>query len=201
MTPSWILVTGVTNPRDAHLAEALGADAVGVVLVEGDPRRVRLDLAAEITLGLTIEAIAIMADPSPEELRSAVLMMEPSRLQLRVPPAADTPPPLPWYLSFPARDRSVVSQVKGHPGDRFLLDLAPEMLPGGAIWQRDRSLLREVGGLGAMVLGGLPDLAMAAEVVERARPWGIVLGACVEQAPGLLDGDKLQRAMRALRGR
>jgi phosphoribosylanthranilate isomerase len=94
-----------------------------------------------------------------------------------------------------------VSLVKGYQGDRFLLELAPDLLPGGRTWQRDRSLLREVGGLGAMVLGGIPQIGMLAEVTERARPWGVALGACVEQAPGLQDPDKLRQAMRALRGR
>ncbi|MFH1468891.1 MAG: hypothetical protein ABIO70_31175 [Pseudomonadota bacterium] len=201
MTPSWILVAGVTSPRDARLAEALGADAVSVVLIEGDPRRVRLDVAAEIAQGLTIETVAQLAAPSPEALREAVLTVEPSRLQLGAPPAADAPPPLPWYRAFPFRDRGVVSLVKDHEGDRFLLELAPDLLPGGRTWQRDRTLLREVGSLGAMVLGGIPEITMLAEVVERARPWGLVLGACVEQAPGLLDPEKLRRAMRTLRGR
>ena len=201
MTPSWILVAGVTSPRDARLAEALGADAVGVVLVEGDPRQVRLDLAAEIVQGLTIETVAELADPNPEALRAAVLTVAPTRLQLRALPAADSPPPIPWYRGFPARDRGVVSLVKDHPGDRFLLELSADLLPGGRTWQRDRSLLREVGSLGAMVLAGIPTLDVLGEVVERARPWGVVLGACVEQAQGLVDPEKLRTAMRLLRGR
>jgi phosphoribosylanthranilate isomerase len=201
LIPSWILVAGITTPQDARLAERVGADAISISLIDGDPRGVRIDTAAEIAGAVTIETVLELKDPSEEALRTAVLTVEPSLLLLHAPPSGDSPPPLPWFRSYRCQGRDVLRELKDLSTDRFLLEVSPPLLPGGAAWQRDRSLLREVGRVGAMVLAGVPSVDQLAEVVEKARPWGLALGACVEREPGWLDPGALDRAMTLLRGR
>ena len=200
MIPHWILVGGITTPQDARIAEALGADAISIVLTPGDPREVRLDVAAEIAASVTIESVLEVKDPSAEELRAATLTVEPTRLLMRGAPSLDEPPPLPWFRSFPCRGRAVLSDLKDHPGDRFLLEVEPRLLPGQPEWQRDRTLLREIGRMGAMVLGGVPCVDQLPGVIEKARPWGLRLRSCVEREPGWLDHAALEQAMITLRG-
>ncbi len=201
MIPAWILVGGLTSPQDARVAEALGADAISIVIDPEDPRGVRLDTAAEIAASVTLETVLEMKDPTAEDLRSAVLMVEPTRLMLRGVPPADEPPPLPWFRAFRCRGRTVLSDLKDFPGDRFLLELDPELLPDAKAWQRDRSLLLETGRMGAMIIGGIPELDLLPAVIEKIRPWGVRLRGCVERQPGWLDHDALERAMTTLRGR
>jgi phosphoribosylanthranilate isomerase len=199
--PHWILVGGLTSPQDARIAEALGADAISVVVDPADPRAVRLDMAAEIAASVTLETVLELREPSAEELRAATLTVEPTRLLLRGMPPADAPPPLPWFRVFQCSGRAVLSDLRDFPGDRFLLELEPDLLPGARGWQRDRTLLREVGRLGAMVVSGVPTLEPLLQVVEKARPWGVRLRSCVERQPGWMDHQALERAMVALRGR
>ncbi len=201
MIPNWILVGGVTSPQDARVAEALGADAIALVLTPGDPRAVRLDMAAEIAAGITIETVVEMKDPSPDELRSAALVIQPTMFLLHRPLSAEEIPPLPWFRSFPCKGRAALSSLKDFPGDRYLLQVAPELIPGEPGWRRDRSLLREAGSVGAMVLGGVTRLDQLPTVIEKARPWGLRLRSCVERAPGWLDHEFLDQAMATLRGR
>ena len=201
MIPDWILVGGVTSPQDARIAEALGADAISVVLTPGDPRQVRLDLAAEITASVTIETVVEMRDPDAHDLRAAVLTVEPTRLLLWGAPVGDEPPPLPWFRSFRCRGRSVLADLKDYPGDRFLLEVEPNLMPGEPAWQKDRSMLREIGRMGAMVLGGTTSLEQLPSVLDKVQPWGLRLRACVEREPGWLDHQALERAMTTLRGR
>ncbi len=201
MLPEWILVGGITTPQDARFAEAMGAEAVAVVLTPGDPRAVRLDTAAEIAASVTIETVMELADPTAEVLREAVLTVEPTRLLMRGIPMTDEPPPLPWFRSFACKGRSVLGDLKDHPGDRFLLEVDPELLPGARGWQRDRTLLREAGRMGAMIIAGVPRLDDLTTVVDKARPWGLRLRSCVEREPGWLDHQALERAMTLLRGR
>ncbi len=201
LIPHWILVGAVTSPQDARAAEALGADAVSMCIDPAEPRCVRLDLAAEIAASVTIETVLELGELDGDRLREAVLTVEPSMLTLRGGFAEDDPPPLPWFRSFRCADRSVLSQLKEHPGDRFLVQVAPDLMPGEAGWQRDRTLLKEVGRMGAMVLAGVPRVEQLNTVVEQARPWGLRLRGCVEREPGWLDHGRLERAMTILRGR
>ncbi len=201
MIPQWILVGGITSPQDARVVEGLGAEAISVSIIPGDPREVRLDLAAEIAASVTIETVLEMRDPSTEGLREAVLTVEPTRLLLRGAPVGDEPPPLPWFRSFRCSGRSVLADLKDFPGDRFLLEVQPDLLPGQPAWQRDRSLLREAGRMGAMILGGVTSLDQLPSVLEKAQPWGLRLRTCVEREPGWLDHEALQAAMLTLRGR
>jgi len=198
VNPAWIKVCGVTTVQDGCLVEALGADAIGMTLVPDDPRSLRLDQAAEIAATVTIETVLVVQDADPELLRRAILTISPSRLQVdRTPPPEDSPPPIPWYRSFRCGGRQAISALKDYPGDRFLLRVDQPLLPPGPAWQRDRSLLKEIGRMGAMVLGGLPDLQRLDAALDRTRPWGVELREAVEQEPGVIDRDALVEALRS----
>ncbi|MBN1336409.1 MAG: hypothetical protein JXB39_10655 [Deltaproteobacteria bacterium] len=197
MCALWIKVCGITSVQDARLAEAAGADAVGVVLAPGDPRAVRLDAAAEIAAAVTVEVVAVLHRPDPAALRDVLLAVGPRRLQMEDEPPS-TPQPVPWYRALSFRSRSDLSSVSGAPGDRVLVRVDSAVLPGGRIHARDRTILQELGRAAAVVLGAPPD--GLAEVCREVRPAGVDLREAVERAPGVLDPDRLRTAVRVLRG-
>lgn len=195
LLPTWIKVCGITNLHDARLAEALGADALGLVLQPDDARSIRLDLAAEIAASVTVETVAVLREADPDQARRIALTVEPHRLQLEVAPAE--PLPVPWYLSLPCRGREVIPALKDI-GDRFHLALHKDLLPGGARFRRDPRMLREAGRMGRAVLGGPFSRQQLPELLRAARPWGLDIGACAEQEPGLLDPQALAALMKEL---
>jgi phosphoribosylanthranilate isomerase len=183
---------------DARLAEAAGADAIGLVLTPGRPRSLRLDDAAEIAAAVTLEMVAVLADPDPARLREVYLSVAPGRFQFEGEPPA-VPPPLPWYRTLPFRGRGDLAALASVPGDRVLLRVDPAILPGGRLWGRDRTLLQEMGRAAAVVVGA-PASGLEA-VLREVRPAGVDLREAVEREPGVIDPDRLRMAMRTIRGR
>ncbi len=197
MSVPWIKVCGITSVQDARLAEIAGADAIGIVLVPGDPRAVRLDDAAEIAAAVTTEVVAVLGDPVADVVRDVRLALAPHRIQVEGEPPAE-PLPVPWYRALPFRSRSDLTLVARTPGDRVLVRIEPAILPSGPRGGRDRTLFQELGRAAAIVLGA-PVEGLGA-LCREMRPAGVDLREAVERSPGLLDPERLRAAMRVLRG-
>lgn len=190
----WILIEGITNLPDARLAEAAGADAIGLTLVTDDPREVRPDDAASILATVTIPTVVSVDTNDEDFLREVCLLLDPTHLQFT--PSSPLPrvqPSCPWFRSYRLDGRRTLSVLRDHTGDRFVVLATAEFLPGGRRYQRDPGLLREIGRLGRLVLGGALDEENVVEVVRRARPWGLSVDAGVERETGVKDWSRLQR--------
>jgi len=66
-----VKICGVTIPEDAAGAVLLGADLVGMVLVEGSSRQVTPEVARDIVLavGGEVRTVGVFADADPDEIQ------------------------------------------------------------------------------------------------------------------------------------
>ncbi len=201
MPAKWIKVCGITSNHDARMAQAAGADAIGLVLVPGDIRAISLDEAAAIAASITIETVVVMRSPTPEFLREVALMVAPDRIQLDLPATEllETSP-LPCYRSLQATDRGILSRIGEVRQDRFLVRFSDNLLPGGAGYARDPSLLRELASMGRMVAGGDMDPDNVRRVLEASGAWGVDVVAGVERELGVKNWELTSSFVKQARG-
>ena len=192
----WVQIYGITTPQDARIAEAAGVSAIGLVIADGDPRKIRLDTAAEIARQVSTPIEVLVDQPSEDQLRQIALMIEPARLQVRgaLPRHADYLGP--WYRAYDVNERSALSQLREHAGDRFVARHAPVQRTG--FRQRDNSFLKEAGRLGAMILDG--DLLgdNLSDLLRSSRAFGVQFNASIESDVGVKDAQRLSARLRSV---
>lgn len=74
MTRTRIKICGIGNPQTALVAAAAGADAIGLVFVEGSPRQVSIDQARQIIDSLPgfVEPVPLFVDADPAHIFDTV---------------------------------------------------------------------------------------------------------------------------------
>jgi phosphoribosylanthranilate isomerase len=200
MALAWIKVGGVTTLQDALSAEAAGADAVGLSLIPGDPRAIRLDEAAEIAARVALEVVLLVATNDASELRRLALTVESTRFQFESNfPGDEQELPLPGYRAIRFEGRPTLARLREIKEDRFLLRISSERLPGGVLHRQDPMLLKEVGRSGRCVLAGQIDRTNLAAALRFARPWGLDLDTQGEAEPGVKDPAELRELIRLAR--
>jgi len=192
----WVQIYGITTPQDARIVEAAGVSALGLVLADGDPRTIRIDTAAEIARQVRTPIEVLVDQPTEDQLRQIALMIEPARLQVRgaLPSQADYLGL--WYRSYDVQERSALSHLRDHPGDRFVARHAPVQRAG--FRQRDNSFLKEAGRLGAMILDGDLLGETLADVLRSSRAFGVQFNASVESDFGVKDAERLTARLRSV---
>ena len=75
-------ICGLTVNEDALIAEALGADFLGVVLTPGFSRSVPVASAAQIFAGTRAQRVAVIVDASVDEAVAAATAVDASVIQL-----------------------------------------------------------------------------------------------------------------------
>lgn len=188
----WVKVCGIRLRRDAEVAVAAGADAIGFVLAES-PRRIDPESARAIGAGLDVDRVLVTVDARPDEVmemvqRAGATGVQPhGRHALEV---GDVAVAAGLLVLHPVPVRS---------------DLEPAMLPHDRILLFD-TYRREVhGGTGATfdwaVLDGIErDFVLAggltpdnvAGAVRRVRPWGVDASSGLESAPGEKDPERIR---------
>jgi tryptophan synthase beta chain len=192
-----VKICGVTDTEGALAAVRAGADAIGLNLVAGTPRALRLDEAAELARlvrsaaapGARPRLVAITADASRELLDGILAAMDPDVVQLSgsesVPAAARVGRPAWKVLHIPADEpggavppEAVVADLvsRGHAYlaagvERLMLDTAGGRHAGG-------TGLRASGGMAAAVARELPVVLAGgldpANVAAAARSVALV---------------------------
>ena len=192
-----IKLCGITNPADAELAVAAGADLLGFVFRPGTPRA--LDPAASGWIhGIGgAEKVGVFLDSPLEEVIRVRDLLALDRVQLH----GDEPDS---YLD--ALGGCVIRRVpigSGLDWDRVTW-LAKRCLPlfdpgagNGIAWAWD--VLTE-GPMGVRfgLAGGL-DPENVADAVRTVRPYLVDVSSGVEAAPGRKDHDKIRRFISAAR--
>lgn len=181
-------VCGTTNEKDALLAIAMGADAVGFVFAPS-PRQVAPRAVADIVRRLPPEilTVGVFRNQSPERVVEIVHGCGLKAAQLH---GRETPAQVAHVRSlvrtvikaFPAGDPSV-ADAAAYAADLVLLD-APS--PGsGEVF--DWSLSEGVPpGQRLVLAGGLtPD--NVAQAIAQVQPWGVDVVSGVEAEPGRKD--------------
>lgn len=194
-----VKICGITNIEDALVAEAAGADAVGLIFAERSRRRVTLVQAQAVSdvLGPLITRVGVFVDAPLGSVLEAVRVLKLGAVQLH-----GTEPP-----DYAEALRSAVRVIKVFP---FVLGLTPDTL---RCFPADAVLIEGLTpGSGetfswdeAAALKGFPNLILAggltpdnvAAGVRSLRPYAVDVASGVERAIGLKDRTKVLDFVRA----
>jgi len=199
-----IKICGITNPPDALAAVEAGADALGFVLWPRSQRHISIEAAVRIiqTLPSRIERVAVLVDPSRDEVRLLLAAGAFTTLQFH----GDETPAFcaEWrgraklWKAFRVADAASVAATAGYSVvDAVLLDGYSPGFRGGTGRPFDWTLVREAKRAGKPVIlsGGLTP-ANVREAVRIAQPDGVDVSSGVERAPGRKDHEKLREFIR-----
>jgi phosphoribosylanthranilate isomerase len=116
-----VKICGVCSRDDASLAGRAGAAYIGVILAPGRPRSLRLDEAAEVLAGATVQRVGVFVDTPPEEVLEAAELLRLDVVQLH---GAESPAVAALLgAELPARIWKAVAVRSAadilHAGDRY----------------------------------------------------------------------------------
>ncbi|MDD3070606.1 MAG: phosphoribosylanthranilate isomerase [Methanoculleus horonobensis] len=178
-------ICGMTSVRDALLAVAAGADAIGVVLASPSPRSVSPEVARGIFAAVSPFAttVAVTSTDRPEDIPS-LLSSGPDAVQV------------PGSLEVP-RDAGVRVIRMLSPGDALRDDCDAVIVDGSHGTGRafDPEYAREcvaASPVPVILAGGLTP-GNVADAILAVRPHAVDVCSGVEAAPGIKD-ERLMRA-------
>lgn len=198
-------VSGITRMVDALAAVGAGADAIGFVFLQDDPRSVRVEAAAEISGALPRSTWRFGAFGDVE---AGVVAAAIDRVGLDFVELAG--------CQAPERCRSLgrhafkVLNVRGDT-EASLLEERAEAHPectllvrvDGELPRPESLRWRAVAGLARrhrlMLGGGCIDCESLREIVSAVRPWAVEVEAGVEASPGVKDRELLASFGRVVR--
>ncbi|EJB04902.1 phosphoribosylanthranilate isomerase [Rhizobium leguminosarum bv. trifolii WSM597] len=193
-----IKICGLKTPEAIDRALKRGATHIGFIFFEKSPRYIEPDLAGKLAEPARGKAkiVAVVVDPSNDELDEIVSLLKPDILQLH---GNESPEHvltikalygLPVMKVFSVRTADDLKRVEAYIGiaDRFLFDAkAPKgsELPGGNGISFDWSLLSWLdGSIDYMLSGGL-NKDNVADALVKTKARGIDVSSGVETAPGV----------------
>ncbi|MGC8472904.1 MAG: phosphoribosylanthranilate isomerase [Candidatus Dormibacteria bacterium] len=199
-----IKICGITTREDARAALDAGADAIGMVLHPGSPRRVSFQQAREISdyVGTAADRFGVLVDAGPAELAELAASCRLTALQLHLrscPRDLITQLPVPilpflpgdrlalrrsaaWWPTLPVLVDSLTSEGAGGTGAPADLGVAAALARHRPVW----------------IAGGLSPENVAQAVVA-VRPEGVDASTSLEAAPGRKDRGLVLRFVAAAR--
>ena len=203
----WTKICGLTRPEDARTAEALGADALGVVLYKPSSRAITperiADVLAETSGG--VRKVALFVDPDAEQVEMALATGAIDYLQFHGDEAESfcSSFGVPYMKAIRVRSAAqVLKEIERHQkADRILLDKYIENVPGGTGKTFDWSVAAEVAKASdkPVVLAGGLNAENITAAIETVGPAGVDVSSGVEQAPGIKDSQKLKLFIEGVR--
>jgi phosphoribosylanthranilate isomerase len=198
-----VKICGITSLDDALRAAEAGADAVGLIFVEGTPRCVTPAVAASIVAGLPpfVCPVGVFWDHAPEHVATVVEECGLGAVQLHgaEPPEQVAAMPRPVLKTIKVREAADLAQLDRYKPAAFLLDSHARWSDGGARAPISWTLAREATARERVILAAGLTPETVAEAVRVARPWGVDVNSGVETVPGRKDAAKVARFIRAAR--
>jgi phosphoribosylanthranilate isomerase len=190
-----VKICGITTPHDALLAQAAGADAIGMIFAPRSSRLVSPEQAAAISaaVGPFISTVGVFVDADLDLVERLIDELRLDAVQLH---GAESPE---YAASLAPRTKVVraltfsaaptPAAVAAYPADAFLLDGA---VPGsGTVFDWSRAAAWR-GHPRLVLAGGLtPD--NVAEAIAALRPYAVDVASGVESAPRSKDAGAIQR--------
>lgn len=188
---------GITNIEDALAAQALGADAIGMVFAKS-PRRVEKEQAREIVQALPpfVHLVGVFVDEEKGVIEDIADFCRLTVLQFH---GAESPEYCAGFgrrviKAFRISQREDIERMKPYQGkvNAFLLDTYHPVLAGGTGQTFDWDMAKEAGKIGPIILaGGLnPDNVEAA--IRAVKPYAVDVSSGVEMSPGKKDHDRIR---------
>jgi phosphoribosylanthranilate isomerase len=208
-----VKICGITNYKDAALALDLGADRIGFVMAPS-PRRMESEAVRSIVSRLRDEGrlegrgtVGVFADERPSEIARILSFatLDEAQLEGGESPEECALLPFPWYkkIKVDSVEDAESRVAAGWTCGRILIDAAYSSAAGAGktfgVWATlaARDIAR---GLGKeVVLAGGIGARNVASVVHSLAPDGIDLCSSVEDAPGRMSREKLERLFGELR--
>lgn len=188
---------GITNIEDALAAQALGADAIGLIFAKS-PRRVEKEQAREIVQALPpfVHLVGVFVDEEKGVIEDIADFCRLTVLQFH---GSESPEYCAGFgrlviKAFRISQREDIERLKPYRGKvrAFLLDTYHPALAGGTGRTFDWTMAKEAGRIGPIILaGGLnPDNVEAA--IRAVHPYAVDVSSGVEMTPGKKDHDKMR---------
>ncbi len=201
-----VKVCGITNPGDARVAAAAGANAIGLVFAES-PRRISVERAREITAALpeNMLKVGVFVNEKPEEILEVAREVGLDYAQLhgdesREVVARVRSGGLGVIKALRVRDAGSLESLDDYGADFYLLDAYSERARGGTGERFDWGVAKALRGYAnILVSGGLtPENVRAA--IEFFEPYGVDASSSLEDAPGIKNGERVRRFVSAAKG-
>lgn len=193
--PVRVKVCGITSVADAVVAEAAGADAVGMIFAPGSKRRVTPETAADIcsALGPFVARIGVFVDADVAEVVGLARGLRLTGVQLHGAESAayarEVAKATRVVRALPYAPGLVPADVADYGADAVLLDAAT---PGSGLafaWEAAAPAWRAWPRL--VLAGGLtPDNVSAA--IGALRPYAVDVASGVETRPGVKDPEAVR---------
>jgi phosphoribosylanthranilate isomerase len=198
-----VKICGITSLDDALRAAEAGADALGLIFVEGTPRYVTPAAAAAIVAGLPpfVCPVGVFWDHAPAHIAAVVEECGLGAVQLHgtEPPEIVARMPCPVLKTIKVREAADLAQLDRYKPAAFLLDSPARWSEGEARAPISWALAREAGDRGRVILAAGLTPETVGEAVRVARPWGVDVNSGVEAAPGRKDPVRVAQFIRAAR--
>ena len=194
---TWVKVCGMRTVSDLEVAAEAGADAVGLVLVEGTPRWMEVRDAARLSAASRLPTVILTLDATPESLVDLLDRVGADGVQPygdHVPEAAQAAAASGAFVLRPIRVRGPVNLGTVPSGHTALLDGYSPSGMGGTGKRVSPEWLPPPGS--RYVLAGGLDPSNVEEAVSRYRPWGVDASSGLESSLGVKDPARIRSFVR-----
>ncbi len=198
-----VKICGITNVGDALLAVEAGADALGFIFVEGTPRCVTPDVAADIIRRLPpfVTPVGVFWDHPEGHVKAVAEACGLRALQFH---GDETPEDvsrygLPVIKTIKVAGPQDLVRMLRYRVAAFLLDSAARWSEGEPRRPIEWQLARLAAGSGRIILSAGLTPENVARAVAIARPYAVDVNSGVEARPGQKDPDKLWRFVAEVR--
>lgn len=211
MTPA-IKICGVTKPDDIDALNMLAVELVGFNFYKPSPRCLSMEKAAQLAAKCRpeMERVALLVDPSDDDIDAALGMVSPHRLQLH---GQETPERVAEIkrrshcaiikaLPIASADDFAAARAYANCADWFLFDAKPptDGMPGGNGEAFDWKALKAYDlSQPYLLAGGLHADNVGAAVRISGAPM-VDIASGVETAPGEKDRTMMTDFVAAVRG-
>ncbi len=192
---TWVKICGMTSSEAVEAAVSGGADAMGLVLVQGSPRMLTPEKAHDLAEGVPIATFIVTVDVPPGEALALAEFVGVSGIQAHGERSLDVAAEAvdAGYLSItpvpvgPDGTRLGLSEVPG--ASLPLFDTPSTAMHGGTGVAFDWTTILDPG-RPFILAGGLgPDNVVTA--IEAVNPFGVDASSRLESEPGVKDPSRI----------
>lgn len=198
-----VKICGITNVKDALLAVAYGADAIGLVFYEASPRNVTIKQAAEIAQAMPpfVSVVGLFVNADPSLIKEAITQVGLDLIQFHGDETQTdcTPYKRPFIKAVRVKpDTNLVQYAADFPEAKaLLLDAYAEGMAGGTGQIFDWSLIPQGLEKPIILAGGL-SAANVYDAIQQVKPYAVDISGGVEQAKGIKDAAKIAAFMQQI---